>query len=292
MYKYLSTYDTIKIIEDNAFFNCLTLKNVKLSKNLERIGKQAFADCTNLMNINIPSSLKLIEANAFIMCLDMKNIFLDGDINDWMRVKLVNISSNPLYVSKGSVYSFDNEKNQYTEITHIELPKDLEELNTYNITFFSNIQSIYIPKTIKHIEKDAFGGYDNLKEVYYDGTMGDWCKINFNSMRDNPFYWNKEAVMYILIDGSYQKMTVLDIPEGVTEVNKYAFAGFRFIERINIPKSLTLINESGFYILNDCQDFYYAGTPEDWSKIAFKDSNFMIIEANSSDSHSCCAIDV
>ena len=271
--EYLIMPDTIKIIEDSAFFNCLTLKNVKLSKNLEMIGKQAFADCTNLMNINIPSSLKLIEANAFIMCLDMKNIFLDGDINDWMKVKLVNISSNPLYVSKGSVYSFDNEKNQYTEITHIELPKDLEELNTYNITFFSNIQSIYIPKTIKHIEKDAFGEYDNLEEVYYDGTMGDWCKINFNSMRDNPFYWNKEAVMYILIDGSYQKMTVLDIPEGVTEVNKYAFAGFRFIERINIPKSLTLINESGFYILNDCQDFYYAGTPEDWSKITFKDSN-------------------
>ena len=125
----------------------------------------------------------------------------------------------------------------------------------------------------QNIEKDAFGEYDNLKEVYYDGTMGDWCKINFNSMRDNPFYWNKEAVMYILVDGDYQKMTVLDIPEGVTEVNKYAFAGFRFIERINIPKSLTLINESGFYILNDCQDFYYAGTPEDWSKITFKDSN-------------------
>lgn len=271
--KYLIMPDTIKVIEHDAFFNCLSLKNVKLSNSLEIIGEQAFADCTNLMNINIAKSLKQIDANAFMLCMDMNNIFLDGDINDWMNVKLVNNYSHPLGYSSGGVYSFDNENNEYIEITNIELPKDLERLDTYNIAFFNNIQSIYIPKTINHIEKDPFSRYGNLQEVYYDGTMADWCKINFNTMRDNPFYWNKKAEMYTLIDGNYQKMSVLDIPEGVTEVNKYAFAGFRFIERINIPKSLITINESGFYILSDCQDFYYAGTPEDWSNITFENGS-------------------
>ncbi|GFH56967.1 hypothetical protein CTEN210_13443 [Chaetoceros tenuissimus] len=60
--------DTVKRIEDNAFWCCDRLVVVRLSKNLEYIGDMAFSSCKRLRSIFIPPSCREIEYRAFDEC--------------------------------------------------------------------------------------------------------------------------------------------------------------------------------------------------------------------------------
>ena len=59
--------DSVKVIEDKAFYLCTKLTDVTLSKNLERILSSAFYTCTSLTNIALPESLVCIDDYVFII---------------------------------------------------------------------------------------------------------------------------------------------------------------------------------------------------------------------------------
>ncbi len=58
---------TITSIDQAAFANCTSLKNVKFAQDstLQSIGSSAFLNCTSLQNIDLPKSLQTIAASAF-----------------------------------------------------------------------------------------------------------------------------------------------------------------------------------------------------------------------------------
>ena len=60
--------DTVRRIEDDAFWGCRSLKFVKLSRNLEYIGAWAFATCESMTSIFIPQSCVEIDYEAFWKC--------------------------------------------------------------------------------------------------------------------------------------------------------------------------------------------------------------------------------
>ena len=63
-------------IEQGAFSNCTSLKNVTIPAQLKILGKYAFSDCTNLATVNFEnnSQLKRIEQGAFSDCSALKNL--------------------------------------------------------------------------------------------------------------------------------------------------------------------------------------------------------------------------
>lgn len=52
----------------NAFYECVTLKEVALPDTLEEIGIRAFYNCTSLYSVALPDSLKTLRENAFLAC--------------------------------------------------------------------------------------------------------------------------------------------------------------------------------------------------------------------------------
>lgn len=60
--------DTVKEIEDNAFYLCSNLYSVKFNEGLEKIGEKAFLKCTNLSAVILPNTLKEISTDAFSYC--------------------------------------------------------------------------------------------------------------------------------------------------------------------------------------------------------------------------------
>ena len=65
-------------IDDLTFSNCKSLVDVKLSKNVERIGESAFESCTALKSIVLPDSVKKIDGLAFSDCSGLANITISG----------------------------------------------------------------------------------------------------------------------------------------------------------------------------------------------------------------------
>lgn len=76
--KSLELPNSVIIIEDYVFYSCQLLEIVKMSENIEEIGKDGFFGCFELQKVVIPASIKSIEELAFAECekltIEMKSL--------------------------------------------------------------------------------------------------------------------------------------------------------------------------------------------------------------------------
>ena len=86
----------------------------------------------------------------------------------------------------------------------------------------------------------------NLKEVYYNGTMSDWCNITFSSSDANPMYY---AQRFYMLDenNEYYEVTEIEITDTITSIGECQFYGFKNVTNVIIPNSVTSIGDSAFY---------------------------------------------
>ena len=72
--------DSVKEIENEAFYGCSMLKQIKLSKNLKYINMDCFAECNSLESIVIPEGVTGLASGAFIHCTNLKEIELPSTL--------------------------------------------------------------------------------------------------------------------------------------------------------------------------------------------------------------------
>jgi len=68
--------DSFTIIGDFAFYDCVSLKNIKLPKSIKSINKIAFYNCSSLQKIDLPPSLTTLGDYAFENCSSLQKIDL------------------------------------------------------------------------------------------------------------------------------------------------------------------------------------------------------------------------
>ncbi len=111
---------------------------------------------------------------------------------------------------------------------------------------FTYTECVKIPRTVTHIDKDVFAGTVYLLEIYYDGTMADWCKIDFGNIFSNPVYSERTIYMKDANDKYYEVQNrEIIIPDGVDEI-KYTFSGFRHVDTVICPDTLRTIGVHAF----------------------------------------------
>ena len=123
----------VKVIEENAFSNCINLKSVVFHDGLMSIGSRVFHTCINLETIQLPNTLKTIGNEAFYYCIRLAKVAV-GD-------KLKSIGSKAFF-SCGRLRSFN-------------LPDGIREIGP---EAFQNagIVEIVIPPSIKVIKESCF----------------------------------------------------------------------------------------------------------------------------------------
>lgn len=60
--------NTLTLIGESAFYNCINITSLSLNEGLENIGKKAFMDIKNLTALKFPSTLQIIHDEAFRNC--------------------------------------------------------------------------------------------------------------------------------------------------------------------------------------------------------------------------------
>ena len=117
----------------------------------------------------------------------------------------------------------------------MSLSSNISKISRY--TFHYNDSDIEEVKTL----------YYNNSLLLYNGTLNDWLNIEFEEF----IVCNKKETAHILqlnsfLINSYQYYyKVLEIPEGVEVINKYAF--FRcFLDEVILPDSVHTIEEGAF----------------------------------------------
>ena len=104
----------------------------------------------------------------------------------------------------------------------------------------SDIDSIYIGKSVSYIGPDAFRYCDRLRKVLIKDLTA-WCNINFDKYGSNPL---NNIYTHLFVNG--EEITHLVIPENVTEIKKLAFMGGQFTS-VTIPEGVTRIGEQAFF---------------------------------------------
>ena len=186
-----------------------------------------------------------IGENAFSNTSNLSNVYYNGTLKDWFNIKFESASSNPMYYAKH--FYMLNSDNEYYEVTEMRIPNNITSI-TYQMYGFENIVKIVIPTTIKSISATGFLHCDNLTEVYYNGTIENWCDIEFSRSEANPMYYAKHFYMFNS-EYEYFELTKIDISETITSIGNYQFYGFENITEINIPNSITSI---GQYAFSEC----------------------------------------
>ncbi len=258
----------------------LNIKNIIVPDIVIEISAGAFANCSSLESITIPNSITSIGLDPFANCYSLTNVYYDGTIEDWCNISFKDVLSNPMATAQ-NFYILDKNGNikyngkNYKLLTELEIPSTIKSIGNYQFLGFDDLISVIIGngvttigekaficyslvnitigKNVTSIAEQAFDGEYSLTNVYYDGTIEDWCNYKFNTSGQTPMDY--ETNFYILDDNgdieyngkNYKLLTELVIPSTVTLIGSFQFFGFSNLINVTIPNSVISIGIAAFY---------------------------------------------
>ena len=213
---------------DNWVIDCdSSITSVELRDGTRGIANYAFSGCSSLSSIVIPDSVTNIGYYAFSNCTSLQ-------FNEHGGAKYLGNDANPYLV----LYDVTD-----TSITSFEI--------------MAQTKIIY----------DAFFNCSGLTDVYYQGDVNSWLKIDMGGSYSNPMvYANNLHIADMPEDG------VVVIEDGITEIRDCALRGLKELTSITIPDSVTSIGDDAFYWCSGLIDVYYQGDLSGWLGIEFGDS--------------------
>lgn len=239
---------SVKSLGKQAFYYCESLQSVTFSDSsaLTTIPSQAFEYCKKLQHISIPDSVVNIDSNAFNGCYALTTVTFGANSN----LRTVGASA--------FAYCYD--------LANIDLPGKLETIGASAFYDCIDLKSITIPASVTVLGYDTFA-FSGLEDVYYGGTMANWCAMEFEYDSYNPMRY---ADNFYIKNGSgeWEIISKIELPSTLTEVGKYQFYNFGNMQLLTIPASVTKI---GNYAFSGCSftNVYYDGTWEDWLQIEY-----------------------
>ena len=279
--------NSITTIGNFAFEECFYLRKVIFEENsqLSTVNYTAFYGCP-IIEATIPTNaiqaiisgqtqsqkrrLKKVIVNggtninlgAFSGCSSLESITLpfvgekiktSSDTNQYPFGYIFGTDSYTGGVSTTQTY-YGSDTSETTNSTYY-IPSSLKEVvitggNILYGAFYncSNIEKITLPN-VTSIGEKVFYECSSLTDVYYDGTLSDWCNITFSSSYSNPIEY-AQNLYFKDNNGNYYEatsLTEIEIPSDITEIKDKTFLKFENVTEVTIQSRVTSIGEYAFY---------------------------------------------
>jgi RHS repeat-associated protein len=261
------------IIETNSNTLIAGCMNTMIPNSVTTIGNSAFIDCSGLTSIVIPSSVKTIETRAFWGCSGLTSLTIPSSVTSICSdllgssfqgcIGLTSIkvdNGNPVYDSRDNCNAIIDTKSRTLILgckntiipssvgiigqcafwgclgmTSINIPEGVVILYSYAFRECSDLESVTIPQSANLIYSDAFQNCSSLSSI--------------NVASGNEMYDSRDNCNAIIHTASNKlevgcKNTI--IPNSVTAIEIYAFAGCSGLTSIVIPNSVQSIGGSAF----------------------------------------------
>ncbi len=225
------------------------------------IGEGAFSG-TPLKELIIPVSIKVIEDFAFYNCEWLDTIKLNAEnLSDFA-------DDNNIFTGAGIHAEID------ITVTFGRTAKRVPA------NFLSTLDEIIYVKfenndVTKSFGKNAFKNCNTIQEVRVTSRKG-WCESTFENDYSNPLRYGN-ALFYVN-DKSVTEGFV--ITEDIRFISDYAFMGYKNMEKIIIPKSVTYIGKNAFFGAENLHIIYWGGNEAEWNNLDIKDGNSAINSSN------------
>lgn len=188
---------SVKEIKNGAFSHCTSLSSVTILDGVEKIGENAFDNCTNLTSITIPDSVTTIGRATFYECSNLKNVNISNNLTSIEQSVFAYCTSLASVTIPNSVTSIGNYAFSHcSSLTNIVIPNGVTFIGPRAFEYCKYMTKIVIPNSVTTIYSNAFDGCPVLGYVYFDGTIEEWKKIEFEDEKANPMYYAKH--FYVL----------------------------------------------------------------------------------------------
>ena len=214
-------------IDEYAFWECSSLKSVKIPGSVMYIGEGAFEDCSSLTSIEMPGSVTSIDECAFAGCSSLPSIEIPGSV---------------MYIG-ADVFEGCN------SLTSVKILDGVTSIRARMFEDCSNLTSVEIPESVTSIGDSAFEGCSSLTSIEIPASV---TNIGSAAFYDTPWLRNKQnenpivIVNHIVIDGKKCEGDVI-IPDGVTAIGQTAFGNCSSLTSVEIPESVTSIWYGAFW---------------------------------------------
>lgn len=151
--------------DGGAFGNCTNLEEI-IFHNCEKIGGKAFYQCNSLQEITLPKNLKHVGSYAFGDCSQLKDIILPSEvetIGEYAFECCYNLTSIQFPPSLKSIKT--NAFHGCSKLSSINLP-GLTSISNSTFDGCSNLTEVKLPSTLESIGDNAFSNCFNLTKVY------------------------------------------------------------------------------------------------------------------------------
>ncbi len=165
----VSLPESVKEIEDNAFYGCNYLIKINFPEGLKSIGNYAFFACISLMDIELPAGLLMIKTGSFAGC----------------ALKSINLPENLMAIYEYAFMSCMN-------LTEVRIPENVFLMGDACFLGCTSLKTLYLPAKLLFAGSMMFYSCKELTSVYYptDSPVSA-SKNNF----DNSIY--SSATLYV-----------------------------------------------------------------------------------------------
>ena len=182
-------------ISDGAFEGNTFIERIVLTSSVTEIGERAFKNCSSLTEF-IGSGVRKVGREAFYGCVNLENCVLyrdeEGRLSVWFsqwafygceKLEAEDVTKE----EKEETAPFESAYDPFVlSVTYPEGYVSIEERTHYANT---NLESVYLPSTLKHIRSGAFADCGTgLTRVELYGSTGDIADDAFDGDPNVEFY--------------------------------------------------------------------------------------------------------
>lgn len=238
-------------IGENAFINCSVLHLSSIPTRLKKIDAGAFNGCTSMNNaIKFPASLKTVGYGAFYNCWSLKSADFSACSDVDFNSEVFNACYSLEWVTlPAGMTSIPNATFKGAGVLSVNLPSSLQTIESEAFAY-SGLQSVDIPEGVSSIEDNAFNNTASLEYVNFPSTLnsigyaafersdlsGAVLPAALNSMGERAFAHS--SISYVTFMG------------GLTTIPASAFEGCPYLMIVNLPNTLSAINDKSFACSN------------------------------------------
>ena len=209
-----------------------TLGGVKVT----RIGPEAFNHCKELASVTIPEGVTHLEWHAFDACSGLESVTFPESLRDIGFAALGGCIALKSVTIPNGVRSIASDAFNGSGLKSVVIPESVTRIGDRAFCGCRELGSVTIPAGVAKLGKGVFGGCNALKLINIDSGNQAYTLV------DGVLYTKdrSELVMWP------NPRNAVVIPDGVTKIRGWAFAGGSGMTSVTIPESVTTIDDIVF----------------------------------------------
>ncbi|MBO5732657.1 MAG: leucine-rich repeat protein [Alistipes sp.] len=257
----------VTAIGDSAFYNRSDLERVYFPEGVTSLGNSAFQYCSKLSQIDIPEGVTYLGDSIFYDCDALLQVNIPGSVTSvgycafFSCYKLTEV-----VISNGVVKIGNSAFSDCSSLQELHLPDSVKEIGDYAFHVCRSLQEVHLPDSVKEIGDSAFASCSSLQEVHLPDSIEEIGKEVFSQCTKISKFSGKfasEDGLALIMGSRFLQYAVAStvnsytVPEGVEQIDDYAFYQSQNLTTLRLPESIYRIGNNAIAKCSNLSSVYF-----------------------------------